>query len=97
LEALRKPLGELDESAVIDGIGAAIEQADAAERGVGARGMPEERDRTAGREGPLQRNFREPVDIARAGKVLAANTEVPERHRVILPKLIVEIEIPLMG
>jgi hypothetical protein len=86
LEALREPFGELDKSAVVDGIGAAIEKADATERGVGARGMPEEGDRTAGREGPLQRNFGEPVDVASAGEVLAANTEVAERHRVIPSK-----------
>src|SRR5581483_9198017 len=95
-ERLREALGQLDESAVIDRIGAAVENADAAEVRIKAAGMPVERDRPASCNSPLNRHFREQIDVACPCQMLAAHAQVAHGERIITTELPLDIEAPLM-
>src|SRR5437899_2122373 len=83
LEVLRQALGELDESGVVDGIGAAVKQADAAERGIRAARVAGEYERGAVGKRTRHQHGGQEIDVARAGEVLAAHTQVAYGDRVV--------------
>ena len=65
LEALGETLLELHEPSVINGIGGAVKQADAAEVRIQASGMAEERQGSAVRQCSRGCHLRKKVDVAR--------------------------------
>ena len=97
LEILRESLGELDEAAVVDGVRAAVEQADAAECRIRAARVAQISDRRAVGEAALLRNRRQEIDIAGAAQMLAAHAEVAGGHGVIASERVLDVQAPLPG
>src|SRR5690349_17204580 len=82
---------------MVNGITAAIKLTDPPKIGIRTRNrMLEYRDRRPVRIRRRQRQLRKEIDVPCASQMLTANTEVTQSHGVIVAKLPLQVETPLM-
>src|SRR5260221_510457 len=99
-KAARKPLGELYESAVVDRIGAAVENADAPESCIGPR-----RSKGSGitqvchglaSQSTLCSHGWEQIDVVSPGEMFTPHAKIADRDAVVLAELELGVQAPLM-
>src|SRR5205807_120342 len=90
-----------DETAVVDGICAAVEHADASESSIGPRRPTGSRITQVRHglsiQGTLRRHWREQIEVVGPGEMLAPYTQVADRYAVVLAELELGVQAPLMS